>query len=247
LGEARLIKNYSQTVVFRFELDFSRFEDEAQRKQVIEKTKARNNRYNLKKVWNMQRQTEKPKEDKSRAVANSAAQRNSGGKQNLGFVNNRSQSVTQEAIQQHMNKTEGNVNQLMQVGNRNAVTQLHHNYTLDDGRTAKAHIYEVYEKKSGKAVYIGQTCDGVGINKRFDQHLTSGAHNNWSHATHAIKAIWTSVMTQFETTTAEQYYIDGYGGIGSLENAINALTQSTFDAYVNKAGNPRDGKKWRPK
>mgnify|MGYP000220793509 FL=1 len=129
----------------------------------------------------------------------------------------------------------------------NRVKQLHHNRRLDDKLEAKAHIYAVYEKDSGDIVYVGQTCDGVGVKKRFEQHLDSVYHPDWSTSTHGIKTLWSSVMTQFETTTSEQYYIDANGGIGSLENEINALTASTFDKYVNGDGNPRWGKKWRPK
>lgn len=129
----------------------------------------------------------------------------------------------------------------------NKVAQLHHNLPLDDDTDARAHIYHVIEKKTGKVVYVGQTCDQVGIDKRFDQHLNSGYHNDWSYKTHEIKAIWSSVMTQFETTTSEQFYIDAQGGIGNLDNAVNALTQSTFDKYVDGEGNPRWGTKWRPK
>lgn len=127
------------------------------------------------------------------------------------------------------------------------VIQRHHNLPLDNPKEAKAHIYYVRQKKDEKLVYVGQTCDQIGVDERFKQHLKSGYHDNWSSDTHYIKAIWTSVMTQFETTTSEQYYIEINGGISKLENDVNALTASTFDKYVNDEGNPRWGKKWRPK
>lgn len=47
----------------------------------------------------MYAQVEKPKENKSRAVASSVAQKKSDGKQGVGFVDNRSESLTQRKIQ----------------------------------------------------------------------------------------------------------------------------------------------------
>lgn len=129
------------------------------------------------------------------------------------------------------------------------VIQRHHNLKLDDPTEDKAHIYYVRKKKDHSIVYVGQTCDQVGLQKRFQQHLDSGYHPNWSHGTHYIEAVWTSVMTQFETTTSEQFYIDDQRlkGNKALENNINALTAETFDEYVDEDGNPRWGNKFRPK
>ena len=46
----------------------------------------------------MYEQVEKPKENKSRAVANSVAQKKSSGKQGFGFEDNRLESITQRKV-----------------------------------------------------------------------------------------------------------------------------------------------------
>ncbi|NEZ57635.1 hypothetical protein [Adonisia turfae] len=53
----------------------------------------------------MYEQIEKPKENKSRAVANSVAQKKSYGRQGFGFVDNRPEAVAQRKMQKMMNKS----------------------------------------------------------------------------------------------------------------------------------------------
>lgn len=51
----------------------------------------------------MYEQIEKPKENKSRAVANSNAQKKNGVKQGFGFVDNRPEAVAKRALQKIVN------------------------------------------------------------------------------------------------------------------------------------------------
>lgn len=53
----------------------------------------------------MYAQVENPKENKSRAIANSVAQKKSNGKQGFGFVDNRPEMVTQRKVQEVANKS----------------------------------------------------------------------------------------------------------------------------------------------
>ncbi len=61
----------------------------------------------------MYEQVENPKENKSRAVANSVAQKKSNGKQGFGFVDNRHESITQRKLQEMANRSQ--VNQVVQL------------------------------------------------------------------------------------------------------------------------------------
>jgi hypothetical protein len=118
--------------------------------------------------------------------------------------------------------------------------QLHHNKPLNDETEADASIYIVTtDMKASKAsevdasdvVYVGQTCDGVGIESRFTQHLRN--HTKWEKKTHRI--LLREKMkscTQLEVTASERYWYDHYKGAGSkLENAIAPLTKAKFNRY----------------
>ena len=113
------------------------------------------------------------------------------------------------------------------------VVQRHHLYgrtTLDDGTLSDIEIYVVKKKSNDKVVYVGQTCDQVGYKARFQQHLKSGYHNNWSENTHYVERKEAGNWTLLEAMIAEQYWIDHYG-FGNLENNINALTRATWIKY----------------
>lgn len=120
----------------------------------------------------------------------------------------------------------------------NGVVQRHHLYgksDYSDGTTSGVEIYKVSLKKNDDVVYIGQTCDQVGYKKRFENHLTSGYHPKWSHATHKITKIEGGDWTLLEASIAEQYWIDHFGGPqrfgGPLENDRNQLTRETWKKY----------------
>ena len=63
----------------------------------------------------MYAQMEKPKENKSRAVANSVAQKKNNGKQGFGFADNRPEVVSPQKLQQSIISKKANVIQKKQM------------------------------------------------------------------------------------------------------------------------------------
>jgi len=135
------------------------------------------------------------------------------------------------------------------------VIQRHHGLTYDDDTRVDAEIYGVVEKASGNVVYVGQTCGQVGLAKRFDQHVagTSGHPNDYTKLTHRVTLLETAKWTQFETSCAEQYWIDHYGGKEKLENHRNEISRAHFEKHIKEYPETYRGeaigfpKGWKPK
>lgn len=102
----------------------------------------------------------KPKENKSRAVVNSAALKKSGVKQGFGFVDNRPEAITQRKLQVMLNsKTRVNqVPQLQTVTQRQPIAK---NTDLDDENFVEAVIREQVVPTTREFIFIEQQ----------DQHL----------------------------------------------------------------------------
>lgn len=106
--------------------------------------------------------------------------------------------------------------------------QLHKGENEQDPQLDDMCIYAVIKKSDDSIVYIGQTEANIGIDARFEQHLKNPSHSNWSKATHKIKLLENENWTRFETSCAEQYWIDLNGGVDQLENARNQISKSHF-------------------
>jgi len=111
------------------------------------------------------------------------------------------------------------------------VFQLHKGKDQYDEAEDDMIIYKVIKKAGDKVVYVGQTEDAVGIDKRFEQHI-GGDHKNWSKETYKIVRIEAGSWTRFETDCAEQYWIDQNGGAASLDNAKNQVSNKRFEAIL---------------
>jgi Domain of unknown function (DUF4157) len=112
------------------------------------------------------------------------------------------------------------------------VVQLHKGKNELDETEDEMIIYKVIKKGTDKVVYVGQTEQSVGIDKRFDQHLKSGYHNNWSTDTHKIVKLEAGSWTRFETDCCEQYWIDQLGPADQLENGKNQVSNKRFQEIL---------------
>jgi hypothetical protein len=107
-----------------------------------------------------------------------------------------------------------------------------------------AQIYGIYQTNKGiidNLLYIGQTTDDrAGI--RFIEHVTNDKHAPWYYQNGIDYTVeekkWPFVprqldrlknVTKFETTAAEQSWMEHYGGTGKLKyNYNNAMTKKLF-------------------
>jgi hypothetical protein len=121
--------------------------------------------------------------------------------------------------------------QLKAVFPSSQAIQLHRGANEYDTAKDDMIIYIVVKKSNDKVVYVGQTELAVGKNTRFQQHINSGYHNNWSHDTHKILTKESGRWTRFETTCCEQYWIDHYG-IDNLENGRHQISKSHFEEMI---------------
>ena len=112
------------------------------------------------------------------------------------------------------------------------VVQLHKGENELDETEDEMIIYKVVKKATDKVVYVGQTEQSVGIDKRFDQHLKSGYHNNWSTDTHKIVRLEAGSWTRFETDCCEQYWIDQLGPADQLENGKNQVSNKRLQEIL---------------
>lgn len=179
----------------------------------------------FKRDGDMYEQVKNPKENKTKAVANSVAQNKSIVKQGFGFVDNRPEVAAQRKLQKQTHKQSTYARQIMQL--KSPVIQLHKGSGETDETLDDVIIYKVVLKSDDSVVYVGQTEDAVGIDTRFDQHLLT--HTTWSKSTHKIVRLEAGSWTRFETDCAEQYWIDHFGGKESLENYKNQVSKARFE------------------
>ncbi|MBT8340069.1 MAG: hypothetical protein HKP58_04335 [Desulfatitalea sp.] len=170
----------------------------------------------------MNTKIEKRKENKNRTVADSVFQKKNKGKQSLGFMDNRPESIVQRLLQK--NAMPGT--QSIQL--QSQVIQLHKGTNQYDVTQDDMIIYKVVLKFDGSVVYVGQTEATVGIKGRFAQHLLT--HTTWKESTHKIERIESGSWTRFETDCSEQYWIDSFGGKDKLENEKNQVSKERFTA-----------------
>lgn len=110
----------------------------------------------------------------------------------------------------------------------------------------KYQIYAIRHKATKKVAYVGQTVASVGYKNRFKQHLREKAWLSRKHYT--ITLLDSGSWTPFEANAFEQWYIDEYGGLGTLENKVLALTRAKYKLYRGLHGKGYQGSyNWRPK
>ncbi len=102
----------------------------------------------------MYAQIEKPKENNSRVVANSVAQKKSNGKQGLGFVDNRPKSITQRKLLSGLQSNHKNVLK----GNSQEVLQPYKNKSIDGNYKSISgmNLLGVNEAKINKRQSVGR-------------------------------------------------------------------------------------------
>lgn len=109
-----------------------------------------------------------------------------------------------------------------------SVIQLHKGENNYDEELDDIIIYIVVTKIDDNVVYVGQTEDSVGIDKRFEQHQRV---HDWPSRTHKIVRKEAGTWTRLEASCAEQYWIDHYG-FDNLENDRNQITKAHFNELM---------------
>ncbi|MEI3790885.1 MULTISPECIES: PAAR-like protein [unclassified Chryseobacterium] len=97
-------------------------------------------------------------------------------------------------------------------------------------------IYEVYDPKTGKTVYVGQT-DKTNVADRFKEHVAEGKKKgnhkkDWGKK-YKIREVASGNWDPYEASVWEQHYIDKNGGKANLQNGRNEITKPKFDKYKN--------------
>lgn len=98
-------------------------------------------------------------------------------------------------------------------------------------------IYEVYDKKTGEVIYVGQT-DKIDVEERFKEHYTEGERKgnhkkDWKRKC-KIREVKRGNWTPYEASVWEQYYIEKNGGKGKLQNVRNEITEKKYSKYSSK-------------
>jgi len=97
-------------------------------------------------------------------------------------------------------------------------------------------IYEVYDPKTGKTVYVGQT-DKADVGDRFKEHVAEGKKKSnhkkdWGKK-YKIREVASGNWDPYEASVWEQHYIDKNGGKANLQNGRNEITKPKYDKYKN--------------
>lgn len=97
-------------------------------------------------------------------------------------------------------------------------------------------IYEVYNPKTGKTVYVGQT-DKTNVADRFKEHVAEGKNKSnhkkdWGKK-YKVREVASGNWDPYEASVWEQHYIDKNGGKANLQNGRNEITKPKFDKYKN--------------
>jgi len=98
-------------------------------------------------------------------------------------------------------------------------------------------IYEVYDTRTGKTKYVGQT-NHSSVSDRFDEHSKSSDtkkidRSNWNKH-YDVREVASGNWTPYEAAVWEQHYIEKNGGVANLENGRNEITEKKYDKYGDK-------------
>ena len=132
---------------------------------------------------------------------------------------------------------------VVQQGHAARKIQRHHNLSFDDTTKTDSYIYGIYKKTTGAIVYVGQTCEQVGLAKRFQQHLSAPSDQGYpwygtNGSSYSIKILeYLENVTKFDTTASEQFWWEHHGGLnGDLLNKNQPLLKDTFNYYKRQGG-----------
>lgn len=117
-------------------------------------------------------QVEKPKENKSRGVASSVAQKKSGGKQGFGFVDNRPEAIAQGNLQKIIN----NSPQAKQAAQLEAMTNYYSASQQQPIQKKENNTGLPDDLKSGIENLSGYSMDDVKVHYNFDKPVQLQAH-----------------------------------------------------------------------
>ena len=96
-------------------------------------------------------------------------------------------------------------------------------------------IYEVYDPKTGKVVYVGKTEQTLA--ERLAQHQKSANKAHWEPNDYQIRSVKEGNWTEYETAAWEHHYIEKNGGKANLENRQVGIDKVKYTEY----GKPQYG------
>ncbi len=193
----------------------------------------------------MYEQVEKPKENKSRAVANSVSQKKSSDKQSFGFVDNRSEAVAQRKQFANTNAHEvvqRKLNDLIHSDSK--IIQRYKKYGADEAYpegSVKASKTEIFNWLNGAASWSNGATNwclvGGSAHVEIVEHLLS---SNFDGVVNALVVAMKAVPPQDQESKAAyiDFFVDEVMTTEDLDIAVS--DSSVADQFpINQAGVPR--------
>ena len=114
-----------------------------------------------------------------------------------------------------------------------AGTLVHNNCATNFRSPAKEKIqvYEVYSRKTGQVLYVGQVKASRGLAARLAEHLRHPGKSHWKQLDVQIKTIKRGNWTKFVAHAHEMKAITQRGGIAALENIKRPIAPKTFERF----------------